>query len=84
MMKKSLLQAVKTDNQPDLDSFVNQGDFKGIRSRNHLVKKEKMKRIVVDLPERQHIEIKIFATRHGLSIKQLVMIALEDVMREED
>lgn len=81
-MKKSLLQAVKKDNQDALDSFVNNGDRQ--ESKITTPKKEKTKRIVVDLPESKHIEVKIFASKLGISIKQLVMIALEDAMNDED
>jgi predicted DNA binding CopG/RHH family protein len=85
MTTKSILHALKNSRQTDITTFAANGNLQqNQESVTPLVKRIKTKRIVVDLPESDHITIKIFATQHGISIKQLVLIALQDAMQNDD
>ena len=85
MAKKSILHAIRSSQNVASDTFAaNNNVQQNQETTNPVVHKVKTKRIVVDLPESDHIKVKIFATQHGISIKQLVLIALEDAMQNDD
>jgi len=85
MTTKSILYALKKLQQPDVSAFAANQNLEQIQeSVVPETNKIKTKRIVVDLPINDHIKIKIFATQHNISIKQLVLIALQDAMQDDE
>ena len=68
MARKSILQAIRSSRNPIESSFAaNNNGQQTPEPASQVPTKEKTKRIVVDMPESDHIKIKIFATQHGIS-----------------
>ncbi len=91
MARKSILQAIRSARYPSESSFAANNNAQQTSEPQQISEpviqapiKEKIKRIVVDVPEEDHIKIKVFATQHGISIKQLVLIALQDAMQDNE
>ena len=85
MARKSILHAIRISRNTTESSFAANNNSQQIpKTIPEVPVIEKTKRIVVDMPQSDHIKIKIFATQHGISIKQLVLIALQDAMQDND
>ena len=73
MKRRNRLKEVVNNDVKAQDDFVNHGD-----KRESLAEKEETKRLIVDLPAKMHHKLKGTAFMEGLTIKQYIMILIED------